>query len=117
MFFRPKRRQARPSQKDRIILKSPQEIAQLRAAAAQVNQRLSNIGAAIQAHAEAHGYSVVEEWGGHGIGRNLHEAPSVPHRGPAHRGLRLRPGMVFTVEPMINAGGPECELQAPVDYA
>lgn len=81
-------------------------------AAAQVGNRLGDIGQAIQSHAEAHGYSVVREWGGHGIGRNLHEPPSVPHTGPAHTGLRLRPGMVFTIEPMINAGAADCHLLA-----
>lgn len=78
--------------------------------AAQPGARLTDIGAAIQAHAEGHGYSVVREWGGHGVGRSLHEEPSVPHVGPAGRGPRLRPGMVFTVEPMINAGGAACRL-------
>jgi methionyl aminopeptidase len=79
-------------------------------AAAQVGVPLSNIGAAIQQHADACGYSVVYDWGGHGIGRNLHEDPSVPHRGPAGLGPKLRPGMVFTVEPMINQGGPQWRL-------
>jgi len=79
-------------------------------AAAQVGRHLSDIGAAIQAHAERHGCSVVYDWGGHGIGRALHEDPSVPHRGPGGRGPKLRPGMVFTVEPMINAGGPDWVL-------
>ena len=74
---------------------------------AQPGHRLTDIGAAIQAHAERHGYGVVREWGGHGVGRSLHEEPSVPHVGPAGRGPRLRRGMVFTIEPMINAGGPE----------
>ncbi len=78
--------------------------------AAQPGARIGNIGAAIQAHAEAHGYSVVREWGGHGVGRSLHEPPSVSHLGPAGRGIRLRPGMVFTIEPMINVGGPEWEI-------
>ena len=78
--------------------------------AAQPDVRLTNIGAAIQAHAEKNGYSVVREWGGHGVGRSLHEEPSVPHLGPAGRGPRLRPGMVFTIEPMINAGGAACHL-------
>lgn len=73
-------------------------------AAAQVGTHLSDIGQAIQQHAEAHGYSVVREWGGHGIGRSLHEDPSVSHLGPAGKGPRLRPGMTFTIEPMINAG-------------
>lgn len=74
---------------------------------AQPGNRLTDIGAAIQAHAESHGYGVVREWGGHGVGRSLHEEPSVPHLGPPGQGPRLRPGMVFTIEPMINAGGPE----------
>ncbi len=80
--------------------------------AAQPGARLGDIGAAIQAHAEGHGYSVVREWGGHGVGRSLHEPPSVSHLGPAGRGIRLRPGMVFTIEPMINAGGPATRLLA-----
>jgi len=79
-------------------------------AAAQVGNRLSDIGAVIQAHAESRGYSVVREWGGHGIGRNLHEPPSVMHVGPAGHGPKLRPGMVFTIEPMINAGGAEWRM-------
>lgn len=78
--------------------------------AAQPGARLTDIGAAIQTHAERHGYSVVREWGGHGVGRSLHEEPSVPHVGPAGRGPRLRPGMVFTIEPMINAGDAACRL-------
>lgn len=73
-------------------------------AAAQPGRRLGDIGVAIQAHAEANGYSVVREWGGHGIGRDLHEDPSVPHVGPAEQGPVIREGMVFTIEPMINAG-------------
>ncbi|MDM8527150.1 type I methionyl aminopeptidase [Anaerolineales bacterium HSG24] len=76
-----------------------------------VRRRLTNIGAAIQAHAESHGYSVVKEWGGHGVGRTLHEQPSVSHTGPGNRGPRIKPGMVFTIEPMINAGAADCELQ------
>ncbi len=81
-------------------------------AAAQPGRHLTDIGAMIQLYAESQGYSVVREWGGHGIGRNLHEPPSVPHIGPAGQGPRLRPGMVFTIEPMINEGAPEWELLA-----
>lgn len=81
-------------------------------AAAQPGARLGDVGAAIQDHAEGHGYSVVREWGGHGVGRSLHEPPSVSHVGPAGRGIRIRPGMVFTIEPMINVGGPETKLLA-----
>ncbi len=72
--------------------------------AARAGVHLSDIGEAVERHARRHGYSVVHEWGGHGIGRQLHEAPSVPHTGPGGKGPRLKPGMVFTVEPMINQG-------------
>jgi methionyl aminopeptidase len=67
---------------------------------------LGDIGAAIQRHAEAHGYSVVREFCGHGIGRRFHEEPQVLHYGKPGTGLKLMPGMIFTVEPMINAGKP-----------
>jgi methionyl aminopeptidase len=63
-----------------------------------------DIGAAIQAHAEQHGYSVVREFCGHGIGRRFHEEPQVLHYGRAGTLDRLAPGMIFTIEPMINAG-------------
>lgn len=66
--------------------------------------RLGDMGAAIQAHAERHGYSVVREFCGHGIGRKFHEEPQVLHYGRPGTGLELEPGMTFTVEPMINAG-------------
>jgi len=67
---------------------------------------LGDIGAAIQAHAENNGFSVVREFCGHGIGRKFHEEPQVLHYGRAGTGLRLEPGMIFTIEPMINAGKP-----------
>ena len=66
--------------------------------------RLGDIGAAIQEHAEGAGCSVVRDFVGHGIGRAFHEAPQVPHFGKRGRGLRLAPGMTFTIEPMINQG-------------
>jgi methionyl aminopeptidase len=68
--------------------------------------RLGDLGAAIQAHAEKQGYSVVREFCGHGIGRKFHEEPQVLHYGRPGTGLPLEPGMTFTVEPMINAGKP-----------
>ena len=75
---------------------------------AQVGKTIGDIGHAIQAHAERAGYGVVRGLGGHGIGRRLHEAePSVLHAAEAGTGLRLRPGMVFTIEPMINQGTAE----------
>ena len=66
--------------------------------------RLGDVGAAIQAHAEKHGYSVVREFCGHGIGRKFHEEPQVLHYGKPGAGMALETGMTFTVEPMINAG-------------
>ncbi|VEJ35082.1 Methionine aminopeptidase 1 [Aedoeadaptatus ivorii] len=66
--------------------------------------RLGDIGNAIQSHAEANGFSVVRDFVGHGIGKNMHEDPQVLHYGKPDRGLRLQEGMVFTIEPMINAG-------------
>jgi len=65
---------------------------------------LGDIGAAIQKHAEGHGYSVVQEFCGHGIGREFHEEPQVLHYGKAGTGPVLEPGMTFTIEPMINLG-------------
>ncbi len=66
--------------------------------------RLGDIGHAIQSHAEAEGFSVVREYCGHGIGRDFHEDPQVLHYGTPGTGIELRPGMTFTIEPMINAG-------------
>ena len=66
--------------------------------------RLGDIGHAIQTHAESHGFSVVREYCGHGIGRVYHEDPQVLHYGTPDTGLELKPGMTFTIEPMINAG-------------
>jgi len=65
---------------------------------------LNQIGAAIQAFVEAHGCSVVREYGGHGIGRRMHQPPHVAHHATAGRGLRLRPGHCFTIEPMVCLG-------------
>lgn len=66
---------------------------------------LGDIGHAIQVHAEAAGYSVVREYCGHGIGQQMHEGPEVLHFGQPGMGMKLKPGMVFTIEPMINQGG------------
>jgi methionyl aminopeptidase len=71
---------------------------------AKAGNRLLDISYAIQSWAESHGFSVVRDFVGHGIGRNLHEDPQVPNFGPPHQGPRLRPGMVLAIEPMINVG-------------
>lgn len=65
---------------------------------------LGDIGHAVQTLAESHGYGVVREYVGHGIGRNMHEDPNVPNFGKKHQGVKLEVGMVFAIEPMINMG-------------
>jgi len=71
---------------------------------------LGDIGHAVQSHVEPLGYSVVRDFVGHGIGRKLHEEPQVPNYGIPGRGVKLRPGMVLAVEPMINAGSYEVKI-------
>ena len=73
-------------------------------AAVRPGATLGDIGFAVQRHAEANGYSVVREFCGHGIGRRFHEEPQILHYGRPGQGLKLAPGMTFTIEPMINAG-------------
>ncbi len=77
---------------------------------ARKGNRLHDIGAAVQGHAEANGYSVVRDFVGHGIGRRMHEDPQVPNYGPAGEGMRLRAGMVLAIEPMVNVGTREVEV-------
>ena len=67
--------------------------------------RLFDISSAVQKHVELHGYSVVRDFVGHGIGKKLHEEPQVPNYGVAGRGVQLKPGMVLAIEPMVNEGG------------
>jgi methionyl aminopeptidase len=74
--------------------------------------RLGDIGSAIQGHATRNGYSVVREYCGHGIGRQMHEEPQVLHFGKAGTGLVLREGMVFTIEPMLNQGTSDVRTEA-----
>lgn len=73
-------------------------------AKATVNNRLGDISAAVQQTAERHGYGVVRELTGHGVGRSLHEPPDLPNYGQAGHGMRLEPGLVLALEPMINLG-------------
>ena len=72
---------------------------------AKAGNRLYDISYAVQSYVESHGYSVVREFVGHGIGRSLHEEPQIPNFGERGQGLRIRPGMVFAIEPMVNIGG------------
>jgi methionyl aminopeptidase len=73
-------------------------------AKARPGNRLSDIGAAIEEHVEKFGMNVVRDFVGHGVGRNMHEAPQVQHHGPAGRGPLLRPGMCLAIEPQVNLG-------------
>ncbi|MFB6262706.1 MAG: type I methionyl aminopeptidase [Bradymonadaceae bacterium] len=67
-------------------------------------KRIGDIGASIQNYVESQGFSVVRDFIGHGIGRSFHAAPQVPHFGSFNTGMRMRPGMAFTIEPMVNVG-------------
>jgi len=78
--------------------------------AARPGATLGDVGHAIQSHAEKQRMSVVRDFCGHGLGLNFHEAPNVVHLGKPGRGVVLRPGMFFTIEPMINLGGPAVKL-------
>ena len=69
-----------------------------------VNNHIGDIGYAVQTHAESHGYSVVREYVGHGIGRRMHEDPQIPNYGKPGKGPKIRKGYVFAIEPMINTG-------------
>ncbi|HET9030513.1 MAG TPA: type I methionyl aminopeptidase [Candidatus Aquilonibacter sp.] len=80
-------------------------IAQMRA-----GNHVGDIGAAVQKHAESHGYGVVRELVGHGVGTAMHEEPQVPNYGKAGTGILLRPGLVLAIEPMITQGGHEVEI-------
>jgi len=84
----------------------------LAVAAAVPGARLSDISNAVQSCAENEGYSVVREFVGHGIGRQLHESPQIPNYGPPGQGPRLKAGMTLAIEPMINAGGPGVKILA-----
>ncbi len=77
---------------------------------AQAGNRLGDIGYAIQHHVESQGFSVVKEYTGHGVGRELHEGPTVLHHGQRGTGMKLRAGMVFTIEPMVNMGRAETRV-------
>ena len=86
------------------------ESLKLAIAAAAVGNRLSDIGYAVQSYVEERGMSVVRDFVGHGIGTQMHEDPQVPNFGAPGRGLRLRPGIVLALEPMVNAGSHEVQV-------
>ncbi len=97
-----------PSAQARQVVEVARECLELGIAAVKPGAALGDIGWAIQRHAEANGCSVVREYTGHGIGRRFHSEPAVRHYGQPGVGLRLRRGMTFTIEPMINLGAHAC---------
>ncbi len=93
-----------PSAAARKLVEVTQESMMRGIAEIKPGARIGDIGAAIQEYAEENGLSVVRDMVGHGVGRQFHTEPQVPHYGKRGHGLKLRPGMVFTVEPMLNEG-------------
>ncbi|MEE4376872.1 MAG: type I methionyl aminopeptidase [Candidatus Competibacteraceae bacterium] len=93
-----------PSVAARRVTQIAHECLKIGIAEVKPGTRLGDIGYAIQKHAEAHNCSIVREYCGHGIGRQFHEEPQVLHYGNRGEGIELKPGMTFTIEPMVNAG-------------
>src|SRR3954466_1810357 len=101
-----------PSPEARKVVEVARKSLELGIAEVKDGARLGDIGAAIQEYAESQGCSVVRDFVGHGIGRQFHTAPQVPHYGTRGAGKRVKAGMVFTIEPMINLGKYDCEVLA-----
>jgi len=99
-----------PSTRARVLMDVTYEAMMRGIEAVMPGAHLGDIGHAIQTHVERHRFSVVRDFCGHGIGRRFHEPPNVLHFGRAGEGTELRPGMFFTVEPMVNAGRPEVKV-------
>jgi methionyl aminopeptidase len=94
----------------RDLMKATQECLRIGIEQVKPGGHFGDIGAAIQKYAQGNGYSVVKEYGGHGIGKDFHEDPHVPHVGKYGTGAEFKEGMVFTIEPMINIGKSEIVL-------
>lgn len=101
-----------PSPLARQLVEVTEECMMLGIAAVKPGARIGDIGAAIQEYAEAQGFSVVRDFVGHGVSRVFHTAPQIPHYGTRGKGKKMRPGMVFTIEPMINEGTYDVEVLA-----
>lgn len=93
-----------PSPTAKKLVEVTQECLRRGIAAVRPGGRIGDIGAAIQEYAEANGFSVVRDFVGHGVSNIFHTAPQIPHYGKKGKGKKIRPGMVFTIEPMINEG-------------
>ena len=88
------------------LIRVAEESLELAIAQCRPGRYLGDVGHAVQAHAEAHGYSIVRDYVGHGIGRKMHEDPQIPNYGKPGTGVRIKAGYVFALEPMINLGRP-----------
>jgi methionyl aminopeptidase len=99
-----------PSTRARMLMDVTYEAMMRGIAAAKPGARLGDVGYAIQTYVESQRFSVVRDFCGHGIGRRFHEPPNVLHYGRPADGPELRPGMFFTIEPMVNAGRPEVKV-------
>ena len=95
-----------------LLLKVTRESLMLGVQQVRPNGRLGDIGHAVQSHVEARGFSIVQQFVGHGVGMSLHEEPQVPNFGKPGKGQRLRPGLVLAIEPMVNAGSHKVKTDA-----
>ncbi len=100
----------RIDEKAERLLKTTEASLKAGIAAVKPGATLGDVGAAVQGVVEGGGFSVVRDFVGHGIGAQMHEDPQVPNFGEAGRGMRLKPGMVLAIEPMVNAGGPDVRV-------
>jgi methionyl aminopeptidase len=101
-----------PSDEADHLVRTTQECLELAVATIAPDARLSDIGHAIESHAAQAGVGIVREYGGHGVGRKLHEDPFIQNWGPPARGPQMRPGWVVAIEPMLNLGGDDTRLLA-----
>lgn len=93
------------------LIRITREALDLGIAAAVPGNHIGDIGHAVQTHVENHGFSVVRGYTGHGIGRDMHEAPEVPNHGSPGRGIEIRPGLCLAIEPIVNQGAPGTQLE------
>jgi len=98
------------SEEARRLLRATEEALMKGIEQCRAGNRVGDISHAVQTHAEANGFSVVQSMVGHGVGRDMHEDPQVPNFGPPHQGPELREGMVLAIEPMVNAGAYQVEM-------
>ncbi len=100
-----------PSERAAELLKVTEESLYKGIQAAVVGGRLGDIGAAVQQHVEANGFSVVRDFVGHGVGRQMHEEPQVPNYGTQGKGMLVKPGLAIAIEPMVNMGGHQVDVE------